>query len=259
MKKTPLHARHIASGAKMTEIAGWEMPLEFSGAADEHGAVRSGAGVFDVSHLGELELAGKDALAAIQKIFCNDASVLRPGQAQYSAILSDAGTVVDDVILYRLKSDHFMIVTNAANVIKDYNWIAERLSAFGDAVVFDASSRYGVIAVQGPSALSVVQPLTGVDLGSLKRFDFAHGEFANVRGTISRTGFTGGDGFEIFVPPQQVDRVWQSLVAGGAVPCGSAAAESLRVEAGLKLYGKDFDDTTTAADAGLAKIVKRKP
>jgi len=258
-KKTALHARHLASGAKMVEFGGWEMPLEYAGITEEHLAVRQAAGLFDVSHMGELEIAGKDALAAVQSIFSNDAAKLAPGQAQYSAILTELGTFVDDVLIYRLRSDHFLIVVNAANTFKDYGWIAARLGGFGDAVVMDATSRYALLAVQGPASEAIVQPLTGVDLASLNYYSFAHGEFANVRGTISRTGYTGEDGFEIFVPPQQADRVWQAIVASGEphglMPCGLGARDTLRLEAGLRLYGNDMDETTTALEADLGWIV----
>jgi glycine cleavage system T protein (aminomethyltransferase) len=243
----------------MVEFAGWEMPVEYAGITQEHLAVRSAAGLFDVSHMGEIEIAGKDALAAVQSIFCNDAAKLQPGDAQYSAILTPQNTFVDDVVVYRLRSDHFLVVVNAANIVKDCNWIAERLGAFGDAVAMDASSRYALLAVQGPAAAGIVQPLTGVDLASLKHYSFAHGEIANVRGTISRTGYTGEDGFEIFVPPQQADRVWQAVVASGQpdglIPCGLGARDTLRLEAGMRLYGNDIDETTDVFEAGLGWIV----
>jgi len=243
----------------MVEFAGWEMPVEYTGITQEHLAVRGAAGLFDVSHMGEIEIAGKDALAAVQSIFCNDAAKLQPGDAQYSAILTAQNTFVDDVVVYRLRSDHFLVVVNAANVAKDYNWIAERLGGFSDAVAMDASSRYALLAVQGPAAAGIVQPLTGVDLASLKHYSFAHGEIANVRGTISRTGYTGEDGFEIFVPPQQADRVWQAVVASGQpdglIPCGLGARDTLRLEAGMRLYGNDIDDTTDVFEAGLGWIV----
>src|SRR5438876_5206987 len=259
MKKTPLHARHVASGARMVEFGGWEMPVKYTGITQEHLAVRSAAGLFDVSHMGEIEIAGKDALAAVQSIFCNDAAKLQPGDAQYSAILTAQNAFVDDVVVYRLRSDHFLVVVNAANVAKDYNWIAERLSGFGDAVAMDASSRYALLAVQGPTAAEIVQPLTGVDLVSLKHYSFAHGEIANVRGTISRTGYTGEDGFEIFVPPQQADRVWQAVLASGQpvglIPCGLGARDTLRLEAGMRLYGHEIDETTTVLEADLGWIV----
>src|SRR5262245_11808539 len=258
LKKTPLNSRHRASGAKMVAFSGWDMPLEYSGITQEHLAVRQSAGLFDVSHMGEREVAGKDALAVIQALCSNDASKLQPGHAQYSALLTEQGTFVDDLVVYRLRSDHFLLVVNAGNIVKDYTWIAERIGGYGDAVVMDASSRYGLPPVPGPAASRIVQPLTGVDLSSMAFYTFAHGEVANVRGTISRTGYTGEDGFEIFVPPQQADRVWQALLAsdaGALVPCGLGARDTLRLEAGLRLYGNDIDETTTALEAGLGWIV----
>jgi aminomethyltransferase len=259
LKKTSLNARHRASGAKMTGFGGWDMPLEYAGITQEHLAVRTAAGLFDVSHMGELELAGKDALAAVQKISSNDASTLQPGQAQYSGLLTEGGTFVDDLIVYRLRSDHFLLVVNAGNIAKDYEWIAARIGGFGDAVVMDASSRYALLAVQGPASARIVQPLTGVDLASMASYSFAHGEIANVRGTIARTGYTGEDGFEIFVPPQQADRVWQAILASGEaegiMPCGLGARDTLRLEAGMRLHGADIDETTTALEAGLGWIV----
>jgi len=243
----------------MVEFAGWEMPVEYTGITQEHLAVRSAAGLFDVSHMGEIEIAGKDAPAAIQAIFCNDASKLQPGQAQYSAILTDQHTFVDDVLVYCLRRDHFLVVVNAGNVVKDYNWIAERLTGYGDAVAMDATSRYALLAVQGPASAEIVQPLTGVDLGSLKYYSFATGEFANVRGTISRTGYTGEDGFEIFVPPQQADQLWKAILQSGQplglLPCGLGARDTLRLEAGMRLYGNDIDETTTVLEADLGWIL----
>jgi aminomethyltransferase len=259
LKKTPLNARHRASGARMVSYAGWDMPIEYSGIADEHQAVRTGAGLFDVSHMGELEIAGKDALAALQRISSNDASKLRVGQAQYSGLLTLQGTFVDDVLVYRLAPQHFLLVVNAANIEKDYYWIADHIKEAGDVVVVDASSRYALLSVQGPAALDALQPLTGVELASIKYYSFAHGEVANVRATISRTGYTGEDGFEIFVPPQSADRVWQAILTSGStpavVPAGLGARDTLRLEAGMRLYGNDIDDTTTPLEAGLGWTV----
>jgi aminomethyltransferase len=259
LKKTPLNARHRASAAKMMAFGGWDMPLEYSGIAQEHMAVRTSAGLFDVSHMGELEIAGKDALAAVQRIACNDASKLQPGQAQYSGLLTPGGTFVDDLLVYCLKSDHFLLVVNAANIVKDYNWIAGHIAGAGDAVVVDASSRYALLAVQGPTALRALQPLTGVDLAAIRSYAFAHGEVAGVRATVSRTGYTGEDGFEIFVPPQSADRVWQAVLASGhgegLLPCGLGARDTLRLEAAMRLYGCDIDETTTALEARLGWMV----
>jgi aminomethyltransferase len=261
LKKTPLNARHRASGARMVPFGGWDMPVEYAGGGvvQEHIAVRTRAGIFDVSHMGEIEIAGKDALAAVQRISSNDASRLQVGQAQYSGLLTPQGTFVDDLLVYRLAPAHFLLVVNAGNIAKDYAWIAEHIKAAGDAVAVDASSRYALIAVQGPEALNIVQPLTGVDLAGIKYYWFGHGEVAGVRATISRTGYTGEDGLEIFVPPQSADRVWLALLdagkSAGIVPCGLGARDTLRLEAGMRLHGNDIDETTTAVEADLNWIV----
>ena len=259
LKKTPLHARHTASGARLVPFAGWEMPVEYSGISDEHLAVRTRAGLFDVSHMGEIEVAGKDALRAVQRISSNDAAKLQVGQAQYSGLLTPSGTFVDDLLVYRLAPSHFLLVVNAGNIASDYAWIAEHIAGAGDAVAVDSSARYALLALQGPAALDVLQPLTGIDLGALKYYWFAHGEIANVRGTVSRTGYTGEDGFEVFVPPQQADRVWQAILqegaARGVIPCGLGARDTLRLEAGMRLHGSDIDETTTALEADLGWIV----
>ena len=259
LKKTPLNARHRASGAKMVPFGGWDMPVEYSGIVQEHMSVRTGVGVFDVSHMGEIEIAGKDALAAVQLISSNDASKLQIGQAQYSGLLSPEGTFVDDLLVYRLAPAHFLLVVNAGNIPKDYSWIAEHIKPVGDAVAVDASSRYALIAVQGPSAKDILQPLTGVDLASMKYYWFAHGEVASVRCTVSRTGYTGEDGFEVFVPPQSADRVWLAILesgkSAGIMPCGLGARDTLRLEASMRLHGNDIDETTTALEADLGWIV----
>ena len=188
LKKTPLNARHRSSGARMGPFGGWDMPIEYSGIAEEHMAVRTRAGLFDVSHMGEIEIAGRDALAAVQRISCNDASKLQVGQAQYSGLLTPQGTFVDDILVYRLAAAHFLLVVNAGNIQRDYAWIAGHIAAAGDAVAVDATSRYALLALQGPASLEVLQPLIGVDLGAMKYYRFAHGEVANVRATVSRTG-----------------------------------------------------------------------
>src|SRR6059036_1218546 len=259
LKKTPLNARHRASGARMVPFGGWDMPVEYSGLSNEHTAVRTRAGLFDVSHMGEIEIAGSDALAAVQRISSNDASKLSAGQAQYSGLLTRAGTFIDDLLVYRLAPTHFLLVVNASHIPKDFAWIAEEIKPAGDAVAVDASSRYALLALQGPAARDVLQPLTGVELTDLKYYWFAHGEVASVRATISRTGYTGEDGFEIFVPPASADRVWQAILesgrSAGVVPCGLGARDTLRLEAAMRLYGNDIDDTTTALEADLNWIV----
>jgi aminomethyltransferase len=258
-RTTPLHDRHTALGARVVAFAGWLMPVEYTGIVDEHLAVRTRAGLFDVSHMGEIEVAGRDALAAIQRVSSNDAAKLKVGQALYSGLLTPEGTFVDDLLVYRLAPDHFLLVVNASNTAKDHQWIVEHTRDAGDVVVLDTSARYALIALQGPAAREVLQPLTGVDLPTLKYYWFATGEVASVRGTISRTGYTGEDGYEIFVPPGQAARVWDALLAQGRSidlkPAGLGARDTLRLEAAMRLYGNDIDDTTTALEAGLEWIV----
>lgn len=243
----------------MVPFGGWDMPVEYAGIVQEHLAVRTAAGLFDVSHMGEIEIAGRDALAAVQRIASNDASKLAVGQAQYAGLMTPQGTFVDDLLVYRLAPAHFLLVVNASHIAKDYEWIAEQITPAGDAVAVDSSSRYALFAIQGPRALEVLQPLTGVELAGLKYYWFAHGEIANVRGTVSRTGYTGEDGFEVFVPPQSAERVWQAILesgkAAGIMPCGLGARDTLRLEAAMRLHGNDIDETTTAVEAGLEWIV----
>jgi aminomethyltransferase len=258
-RKTPLNARHRASGARMVAFGGWDMPLEYTGIVAEHMAVRERAGVFDVSHMGEIEVAGRDALKAIQLVSCNDAARLEVGQAQYSGLLTPEGTFLDDVLVYRLAPQHFLLVVNASRIPVDYAHIANHIGGVGDAVAVDVSSRYALIAVQGPRSRDVLQTLTEVDLAALKYYWFAHGEVAGVRATISRTGYTGEIGYEVFVPPQSADRVWLAVLGAGRaadlVPCGLGARDTLRLEAGMRLYGNDIDDHVTPLEADLDWIV----
>ncbi|HMG18610.1 MAG TPA: glycine cleavage system aminomethyltransferase GcvT [Gemmatimonadales bacterium] len=258
LRRTPLYARHVALGARMVPFGGWEMPVEYSGITDEHLAVRTRAGLFDVSHMGQIEVAGRDALAGIQRITSNDASKLTIGQAQYAALTTERGAFVDDLLVYRLADEHFMLVVNASNIEKDFAWIAQGVAVAGDAVAVNTSARYALIAVQGPAAREVLQPLTAADLG-MKYYWFATGEVAGVRATISRTGYTGEDGYEVFVAPAYAARVWDALLeAGRAVdlrPAGLGARDTLRLEAAMRLYGNDIDDTTSVLEAGLEWIV----
>jgi aminomethyltransferase len=260
LKKTPLNARHRAHGARMVEFGGWDMPVEYTGITDEHMAVRTQAGLFDVSHMGQIELAGPDALAAVQWISSNDASRLAIGQIQYSALTTPEGTFVDDILVYRMADQHFMLVVNAGNIMKDYEWIRARVAERGgDVSVVNASSRYALIAIQGPKAEAILQRLTGIELPAIKYYWFANGEVSGVRVTVSRTGYTGEDGFEIFVPPAQAEQVWNALleagVADGLKPCGLGARDTLRLEASMRLCGSDMDEQTTVIEAGLGWIV----
>jgi aminomethyltransferase len=259
LKKTPLHARHRSLGARMVEFGGWDMPVDYSGIADEHLAVRTRAGLFDVSHMGEIEIAGRDALAAVQHITSNDASKLAVQQIQYSALTTPQGTFVDDVLTYKLADEHFMLVVNASNIIKDFHWITEHIAGVGDAVAVNTSSRYALLALQGPAALGVLQTLTAANLADVNYYWFTTGEVAGVRATISRTGYSGEDGFEIFVPPAAAERVWDAILqagkSAGVVPAGLGARDTLRLEAAMRLYGNDMDETTTVVEAGLGWIV----
>jgi aminomethyltransferase len=259
LKKTPLHARHRSLGARMVEFGGWDMPVDYGGIAEEHLAVRTRAGLFDVSHMGEIEIAGKDALAAVQHITSNDASRLADNQVQYAALTTPEGTFVDDVLTYRLTGEHFMLVVNASNIVKDFKWITSHLTDVGDAVAVNTSSRYALMAVQGPAATEVLQTLTAVPLADIKYYWFTTGEVAGVRATISRTGYTGEDGFEVFVPPASAERVWDAILRAGQlaglVAAGLGARDTLRLEAAMRLYGNDMDETTTVLEADLGWIV----
>jgi glycine cleavage system T protein (aminomethyltransferase) len=260
LKKTALNAKHRATGARMVEFGGWDMPVEYSGITAEHLAVRTRAGLFDVSHMGQIELAGANALDAVQWMTSNDASRLAVGQIQYSALTTAEGTFVDDVLVYRMAADHFMLVVNAGNIEKDHAWIAEQAkSRGGDVAVVNSSSRYALLALQGPQAERILQTLTGIDLPEIKYYWFATGEVASVRATVSRTGYTGEDGFEIFVAPAMAEKTWDAVIAAGAdaglIPCGLGARDTLRLEAAMRLCGSDMDDQTSVLEAGLGWIV----
>jgi aminomethyltransferase len=251
----------------MVPYAGWDMPLEYTGRpgsarggiAAEHLAVRTRAGLFDVSHMGEIEIAGRGALRAVQRLLSNDASRLAVGQAHYSGLLTPGGTFVDDVLVYRMAASHFLLVVNAANTAKDYAWIAEGAKETGDCAVVNASSRYALLSLQGPASAAVLQPLLNLELEDLRYYRFTHGEVASARAMISRTGYTGEDGFEIFVPPAMASRVWTAILDSGRsvdiLPCGLGARDTLRLEAGMRLYGNDIDESTTVLEAGLGWII----
>jgi len=209
--------------------------------------------------MGQVEIAGTDALAAVQHITSNDAGKLANNQIQYSALTTPQGTFVDDVLTYKLSDEHFMLVVNASNIIKDFTWISEHIKGQGDAVAVNTSSRYALLALQGPAARDVLQSLTGANLSDVKYYWFTTGEVASVMCTISRTGYTGEDGFEVFVPPSQAERVWDAILhagkSAGVIPAGLGARDTLRLEAAMRLYGNDMDETTTVVEADLGWIV----
>src|SRR5918995_4138201 len=260
LKKPPLHAAHTALGARMVPFGGGDMPVEYSGISAEHNAVRTAAGLFDVSHMGEVEIAGKGALEAVQHITCNDAAKLQVGQIHYSGLTTPEGTFVDDLLVYRFGPSHYLLVINAGNIEKDYAWIVARTKeAVPDVALVNSSDRYALIAVQGPKAQDILQTLTAIDLPAIKYYWFAHGEIAGVRGTVSRTGYTGENGFEVMVPPAMAAKVWEALLQAGQplglIPAGLGARDTLRLEAAMRLYGNDIDENTTVLEADLGWIV----
>ena len=245
-------------GARLIPFGGWEMPVEYSGIAKEHTAVRTAAGLFDVSHMGEFEIRGPEALDLIQYISTNDASKLVDGQAQYSAMAYPHGAVVDDLVVYRHSAEHFMVVVNAANITKDFEWINSHNRL--DASVDDLSGVMTLLAVQGPKSTDVLQSLTDVHLSDLANYHFARGKVLNVDAIVSRTGYTGEDGFELYFSAEYSEPVWKSVLETGAplglLPAGLGARNTLRLEARMLLYGNDIDGTTTLLEAGLGWIVK---
>jgi aminomethyltransferase len=251
--ETPLHAAHVDARAKMVDFGGWHMPVQYSGILAEHKAVREDVGIFDVSHMGEIDFHGPGALAAIQKLISNDASKLADGQALYTVTCRPSGGIVDDCIVYRRAADDFRIVVNAANIAKDEAHFREHAGDLCEIV--NRSDETALIAVQGPRARALTAELGGPSLLEIKGFHFGIGVIAGKPIVAARTGYTGEDGFEIFVGAADARAVWDALLAGGATPCGLGARDTLRLEARLCLYGNDIDETTTPWEAGLAWVV----
>jgi aminomethyltransferase len=256
LKHTPLHAVHVALGAKMVPFAGFEMPVTYpAGITEEHKAVRNRVGVFDVSHMGEFEVTGPDRNAFVQRVTCNDVAALKPGQAQYSGILTTQGTFVDDCLVYRFE-DKLMLVVNASNMQKDWEHILEQKGG-ANVRMRDISEETALLAVQGPKAEALLGQLTSLGVAMIPYYHFVQGKVAGVQCFVSRTGYTGEDGFELYCRAGDAETLWHALVgAGRAEPCGLGARDTLRLEAGLPLYGNDINDTTTPYEAGLAFIVK---
>jgi aminomethyltransferase len=257
LKRTPLHDTHVALGAKMVPFAGYEMPVQYpTGITTEHKAVRERAGLFDVSHMGEFIVRGADAVKFVNHVTTNDVAALAIGQAHYSSILNERGTFEDDCLVYRF-DDHLMMVVNASNTVKDRAHISQHLDRF-EASIEDVSDEVALLALQGPKAVSILQPLTSVDLSTIKYYHFAVGTVAGVPDIIvSRTGYTGEDGFELYFDNAQAAHIWNALMATGEVtPTGLGCRDSLRLEMGMALYGNDIDDTVTPLEANLGWIVK---
>jgi aminomethyltransferase len=260
LKRTPLYECHLEAKARIVPFAGFEMPVQYSGVIEEHLAVRSSVGLFDVSHMGEIEVVGRRSLDFVQYVTCNDASKLTPGRAQYSGLMTPRGTFVDDLLVHKLSDGHYFLVVNAANTGKDYAYLCAQAAGFEGVDVKDRSDDYAQIAAQGPRAPEVLQKITPVDLGEIKYYRFVEGEVDGSAAIIARTGYTGEDGFEVYVAPTDAPRIWRKLLEVGKdfgiVPAGLGARDTLRFEACMALYGNDIDDTTTPFEAGLDWIVK---
>lgn len=259
MKTTALTNVHEALGAKMVPFAGYNMPVQYEGVNIEHETVRNGVGVFDVSHMGEFLISGPDALALIQSVTSNDASVLTVGKAQYSCLPNDNGGIVDDLIVYKIKDDQYLLVVNASNIEKDWNWISSK-NTMG-AGMKNISDEYSLLAIQGPMAMEAMQGLTSIDLAAIKYYHFEVADFAGVEHVIiSATGYTGSGGFEIYAKNSEIKQIWDRVFEAGAAygikPIGLAARDTLRLEMGFCLYGNDINDTTSPLEAGLGWITK---
>jgi len=250
-------------GGRMVDFGGWDMPVQYpAGTIEEHLRTRTHAGLFDVSHMGEIDVAGPDAITFVNRVTSNDVTKLIDGQAQYSALTTPAGTVIDDLLVYRIAHDHLLLVVNAGTTTKDWEWISTQHR--GESVkLLNVSEDYCQLAIQGPDALSILQQLTPVPLAAMKYYHFGFGNVDGVSAIISRTGYTGEDGFEVYAAPDKAEQLWNKLLAAGnfgsdtgVLPCGLAARNTLRLEAGMALYGNDIDETTTLYEANLGWICK---
>ena len=264
-KRTPLYEIHRSLGARFTEFGGWDMPVQYTGILAEHRAVRTQAGLFDLSHMGEIEVRGAKALEVCQELLVTDVSKIQPGQAQYSALCNPDGGIVDDVIVYRLidssssrqAEDYYFVCVNAAHIEEDYDWCC--VHNRGRAEIINCSDATALIAIQGPFAVDILQRLTVLDLSIIRRYWSSPSEVAGVAGLIARTGYTGEDGFELFVPAERAGRIWDACIQAGqregVVAVGLGARDTLRLEAGYLLYGQDMDMQTTPLEAGLSRLV----
>ncbi len=256
--RTPLYHEHLQLGAQMVPFAGWEMPLQYTAIRAEHLAVRQAAGLFDLSHMGEVVVRGADALQAVQRLVTNDVRRLRPGRAQYNLLCRPDGGILDDLLVYALEEGSFLLVVNASNQFKDFEWIRDQ--AHGSVEVRNEGFEWALIGVQGPLAAAVLQPLTDCDLRRIRYYAFAEGRVATVECRISRTGYTGEDGFELFCAARAAATLWRALLEAGREsglkPAGLGARDTLRLEAGMHLYGNDLDETINPFEAGLDWTVK---
>ena len=263
LRRTALHATHHAHKARMVDFGGWDMPVQYRGLIEEHMAVRTAVGLFDVSHMGDIQLRGPNSLAAVQKLLMNDASKLQTGQAHYSAMLYPNGTFVDDVVLHKLGDNDYLIVINAGTREKDVQWVRQVIGGMSGVHVNDFSDYYTQLAIQGPKAEATLQKLTGVDLASIKNYWFTWGQVCGCHNVmIARTGYTGEDGFEIYIPSDEPTsaRVWGEVLAAGEefgiIPCGLGARNTLRLESAMALYGHEISDTINVFEANLGRYCK---
>ncbi len=259
LQHTPLHAQHLALSGKMVPFAGYTMPVQYpTGIKEEHRAVREAAGLFDVSHMGEFEVRGPDAEALVQKITVNDVTKVEVGQAQYSAMTLESGGIIDDLIIYRF-ADRYMLVVNASNRAKDWAWV-ERHAEGMDVQIADHSDETALLALQGPKVREILRPLASIDIDTVGYYRFAEGEVASVPAVISGTGYTGEDGFELYVPAAAAGGLWEAILEAGAghglIPAGLGARDSLRLEVGYALYGNDLDEAHTPLESALGWITK---
>ena len=258
LKKTPLNSVHRQLGGRMVDFAGWDMPVQYTGILEEHNTVRNAVGLFDVSHMGEIEIRGPEALSLINGLTSNDASKLKQGQAQYSGLLYEHGGFVDDILVHKVDDDHFFLCVNSSNQEKDYDYISTL--NMKHATVEYASERYAQIAIQGPKALALLQKLTRVPLDGIRYYWFTDGEVDDVPARIARTGYTGEDGFEIYIAPDFAEQLWMTLLDAGQEfgirPCGLGARNTLRLEAKMALYGHEIGPSLTPFEADLEWIVK---
>jgi aminomethyltransferase len=263
LKQTPLNSVHRSMGGRMVDFGGWDMPVQYpAGTIEEHLRTRKHAGLFDVSHMGEIDVRGADAIAIVSYLTSNDPSKLIDGQAQYSALTTPEGTVVDDLLVYRFDSDHLLLVVNAGTTEKDWNWITSHRRS-GEAQLANVSSDYCQLALQGPDAIGILARVTDLPLSEIKYYHFSEGKVDGVPAMVSRTGYTGEDGFEVYAATDKAEQIWNRLLdAGnfgseeGVLPCGLAARNTLRLEAGMALYEHEIDETTTLLEANLGWICK---
>ncbi len=258
LQRTPLFEAHKAAGAKIVPFAGWEMPVQYDGVIAEHKAVRTHAGVFDVSHMGEFEVEGRDATAWLDRLLSNEVSKVAVGQAQYNVMLYENGTIVDDLIVYKRAAEKWLVIVNAGNIAKDFAWMQRHAGAFGlgDVRLSDRSAEWALLAVQGPKAAGILQSMTELKLAEIATYRFAEGTIAGIAGIVARTGYTGEDGFELAVPSGEAPRLWKALLEKGVKPVGLGARDTLRLEMKYALYGNDIDETTNPLEAGLGWVVK---